>query len=722
MKNLCERLGIKQIRTTPYHPQSNGAVERMHGTLVPIHRKLVSKDLPWNEQVKFALYAIRATPNASTGYAPVQIIHGRMLRSPLDVVIGEIDPVQCKNVKAVEWLEELGKRVKVIKEEVEANVKRAQKERKERHDKKAVTRKFEIGNQVLTRVPGLRSKLEGSWEGPFVVLDVPSEFHVVLGTPGKATGKAQGKRVHINSCKPFVQASLHRVAVWATEDELLEQQPRLLGEVLSQVQRKELEEVLAKWECVLSDAPGMMELLVHHINTGDAPPVRAAPYQVPLKWQEAVEKEIKLLKDMGILVPSSSPWGSPLAPVAKKDGGVRVCVDFRRVNKLTVKDPYHIPLVQEIVERVGKACVLSKLDLSKCFYQVRMAECDQEKTAVVTQFGKLEFKRMPFGLVNATSTFQRLMDRVLEGMAEYCSAYVDDILVYSSDWKTHLVHLDLVLGKLKEAGLTAKASKCEWGKSRLCYLGHKIGGGRVAVPEDMVTNVKEFIRPTTKKGIRAFLGTCGYYRKYVKDFGTLAQPLTKMTRKAEPEKVQWTPEGEQAFVMLRESLCNRCMLTIPTVLDSFRLHTDASGVGLGAVLSVIRDNKELPAAYYSRQLKGPERRYSATELECLAVVMAIKHFEIYLAGQRFELVTDHLALKGLRSSTNHNRRLTRWCLFLQEFDFVVTYRPGPENTNADGLSRQCWTWEDDVDAVEGTTPLGEGKSQRRGRCGNQPQT
>ena len=196
----------------------------------------------------------------------------------------------------------------------------------------------------------------------------------------------------------------------------------------------------------------------------------------------------------------------------------------------------------------------------------------------------------------------------------------------------------------------------------------------------------------------------------MKDFGTLAQPLTKMKRKAEPEKVQWTPEGEQAFVMLRESLCNRCMLTIP---DSFRLHT---GVGLGAVLSVIRDNKELPAAYYSRQLKGPERRYSATELECLAVVMAIKHFEIYLAGQRFELVTDHLALKRLRSSTNHNRRLTRWCLFLQEFDFVVTYRPGPENTNADGLSRQCWT------CVEGTTPLGEGKSQRRGRCGNQPQT
>ena len=242
---------------------------------------------------------------------------------------------------------------------------------------------------------------------------------------------------------------------------------------------------------MLSDAPGMTELLVHHINTGDAPPVRAAPYQVPLKWQEAVEKEIKLLKGMGILVPLSSPWGSP--STGGKEGWGSASV--RGLPQSQQTDCDHIPLVQEIVERVGKACVLSKLDLSKGFYQVRMAECDQEKTAVVTQFGKLEFKWMPFGLVNATSTFQRLMDRVLEGIAEYCSAYVDDILVYSPDWKTYLVHLDLVLGKLKEVGLTAKASKCEWGKSRLCYLGHKIGGGRVAVPEDRVTNVKEFIRP-----------------------------------------------------------------------------------------------------------------------------------------------------------------------------------------------------------------------------------
>ena len=206
-----------------------------------------------------------------------------------------------------------------------------------------------------------------------------------------------------------------------------------------------------------------------------------------------------LLKQLGFLVPSTSVWGSPLVTVAKPDGGVCVCVDFRRVNKLMVRNQYHVPLMSEIVSRVGEARVLSKVDLSKGFYQVRKAEGSMEKTAVVTQFGKFQFTRMPFGLVNATSSFQWLMDRVLDGMSEFCSAYVDDILVYSGDWVPHLVHLDGVFGALERAELMVKRSKCEWGKQKLVYLGHNVGGGHLAVPEDRVSGVKEFVKPTTKK-------------------------------------------------------------------------------------------------------------------------------------------------------------------------------------------------------------------------------
>ena len=213
--------------------------------------------------------------------------------------------------------------------------------------------------------------------------------------------------------------------------------------------------------------------------------------------------------------------------------------------------------------------------------------------------------------------------------------------------------------------------------------------------------------------------TCGYYRQFVRDFGAMASPLMMMTRKSEPERVQWTPEREQAFHLLLECLCNLGTLIIPNVTDSFRLHTDASGAGLGAVLSVVRSEEELPVAFFSKQLQGAELRYSATELECLAVVVAIRHFEVYLAGQRFELVTDHQALKGLLSSSlNHNQRLTRWCLFLQDYDFVVTYKPGIENSNADGLSRQCWER-----SLEEDSTLSRGAfSQRGGDVVGPPQT
>ena len=286
--------------------------------------------------------------------------------------------------------------------------------------------------------------------------------------------------------------------------------------------------------------------------------MRAAPYQIPDKWHDAVREEIGTLKQLGILVPSTSPWGSPIVPMAKKDGGVRVCVDFRRVNKIAVKDPYLIPLVQEIVSRVGNSRYLSKLDLNKGFHQVRMTKESRQKTAVVTPFGKLEFTKMPFGLVNATSTFQRLMDSVLEGMHEFCAAYVDDILIYSGGWKEHLQNVDLVMKKLDEAGLMAKQKKCKWARSRLVYLGHDIGEGRVAVLEDRVTAIANFVKPTTKKGVQAFLGTSGYYRKFVPGYGQVAKPLTEMTKKATLEQVHWTPEGDQAFVLLRESLCNTC--------------------------------------------------------------------------------------------------------------------------------------------------------------------
>ena len=241
-------------------------------------RKLVTKVLAWDEQLKFALYAIRATPNHSTGFAPFEMIHGRVLRSPLDVVVQEIEAVHSRNVRAVEWLEELTRWVTTIREMAGRNLAKAQADRKERHD---LDRSFQPGDRVLTRILGLHSKLDGSWEGPFTVLEVSSPFHMVLGSPGQKGSRAEGKRghmrAHINACKPFLVTSVHRVAVWALEDDTLEVVTRLKGNKLTADGEARLMAVLDEWDSVLMDDCGCTDVLQHDINTAPSIQVYSLP-------------------------------------------------------------------------------------------------------------------------------------------------------------------------------------------------------------------------------------------------------------------------------------------------------------------------------------------------------------------------------------------------------------------------------------------------------------
>ena len=325
MKRICERMDIQQIQTTPYHPQSNGTVERFHGTLVPMLRKLCLHDLPWPDQLKFALYAIRATPNRTIGFSPFEVVHGRKLSSPLDIVIDEIQPRTTRNVKAVEWLEELLRRVQVVRKQMKQNQKESQRKRKETYDTKSVMRSFKPGDMVLVRLPGMHGKLESAWGGPYKVLEVPSELHVVVGMADQtARKKGSKKRVHINTCKEFHQATINRVAVWAREDaEVDGLRNKLEGGEISKKHEDELKKYLSRWSEVLTDKPGKTDILRHDIVTGDAPPMRSVPYQVPMKWKDKFREEIESLVAQGILRPSTSPWSSPAVCVPKKNGMLR---------------------------------------------------------------------------------------------------------------------------------------------------------------------------------------------------------------------------------------------------------------------------------------------------------------------------------------------------------------------------------------------------------------
>lgn len=688
VKNLCELLGVVQVRTTAYHPQTNGTVERMHGTLESMLTKAHHQGLDWVQQLPFALFALRQMPNRDTQLSPFDIVFGREVRTPLELVHGEwVGHGDRRKRDVCAWVTQVQERIELAREAVRIRGERSVVERKNHYDKSSKLRQLVVGSKVWCRLPGLDHKLRDSWSGPFEVLE---KLNSVNYRVKRVDGTGIPKVVHINTMKEVVtrEECVMRTTVVIEEEE--EVMPVRLVNRSNQFVDTELQSLLAMFADVLDASPGLTEVCRMMIDVQNATPIQQAPYRVPDRLKPKVQEEIGRLLEGAIIRPSTSPWSSPLVPVVKPDQSIRLCVDYRRLNGVTVGDPYYMPTLEEIVERVGSCTVLSKLDLSKGYYQVGMDVSAKDKTAFVCPYGKFEFERMPFGLRNAPSVFQRLMDTVLAPCFMFGAPYLDDILVFSKDWSSHLSHLETVMGQLRKHGLTAKPTKCVWGMANVEYLGHLVGSGTLAVPEMRVTAMRNYIRPVSKKDLRAFLGSVGYFRRFIPGFANYSSLLTPAICQSAPGRVLWSEPMLEAFRKLKFILCDVSMLHVPLQDDIFNLETDASGLGLGAVLNVVREEQSLPVAYFSRQLRGPEQRYSATELEGLALYEAIRHFAHYLYGHTFMVYTDHKALVAFRSSTILNKRLYNWTLRLTDYDFTVVYKAGRDNGGADGLSRQAF--------------------------------
>ena len=502
--------------------------------------------------------------------------------------------------------------------------------------------------------------------------------------------KGRSKVLHINNLKRYHPRGeeVLRLAVVAEDCEDEAVGAKLSG-VCPDFDREVIARLKEEYPEVFSDSPGKTKVVKLKIKTGEVEPRVSHPHRVPDRLKDGVRAEIMKLVKEGIVVPSCSPWASPIVPVPKKDGTVRICVDFRRLNDVTVGDPYYMVTLEEILERVGNCRVMSKLDLAKGFYQVEVEERSREKTAFVCPF-----TRMRFGLKNAPALFQRCMEVVLQECYPFSAPYIDDVLVFSENAKEHEGHLRQVMQELSRYGMTVKESKCAFGMRKVEYLGHVIGDGQLAVPAYRAAAMAEYILPKNKKQLRSFLGAAGYYRKFVDGYARLSSVLSPWTSKSAPSVVEWTEVGLEAFKAIKVSLVNLCKLTIPSQEDVFILHSDASGAGIGATLNVLRDGEERPVAYYSKQLQGAQKRYCATELEGLAIFKSVHHFAHFLMGRRFTVVTDHKALVAFLHSKVLNRRLYGWMTQLMEFDFEIVYRPGKENADADALSRQAWDTEE----------------------------
>lgn len=373
--------------------------------------------------------------------------------------------------------------------------------------------------------------------------------------------------------------------------------------------------------------------------------------------------------------------------VPKPNGKIRLCVNYQALNRVTTTDPFPIPNMEAIITRASQYNYISTLDLTKGF-QVPVSPEDIPKTSFSLPWGKYEYLKMPFGVKNGPSHFQRIMSGIL-GNTENADVYIDDIVVYSTSFNQHLKDLQAVFDILRKYKLRASPEKAVLCKETVNFLGHQIGSGRISPLDAKITALRSYRRPETKKGIRSFLRATGFYRKFIKNYSTIASPLYLMTTKTAADRPKWSEEQSRAFEQLREALMSDSVLTSPDPDKQYILCTDASTKGVGAVLCQLDDREqEKPIAYFSKKLKKHQMSYTVTELELLAIVSAIEHFQIYLTGSQFVIYTDHRALLSIDKLKTANARLTRWSLFLQSFLFEIRYRAGRLNTNADALSRQ----------------------------------
>lgn len=379
---------------------------------------------------------------------------------------------------------------------------------------------------------------------------------------------------------------------------------------------------------------------------------------------------------------SMSPCAVPALLTPKKDGTWRMCVDSRAINKITVRYRFPIPRLDDLLDQISGATIFTKLDLKSGYYQIRLRPGDEWKTAFKTREGLYEWLVMPFGLSNAPSTFVRVMNQLLRPfIGKFVVVYFDDILIYSSSFNEHIIHVKQVLTLLRKDSFYADSKKCVFMTPKVLFLGYVVSGEGIQVDESKVAAVQEWPTPTTITEVRSFHGLASFYRRFIPQFSSIMAPLTDCMK---GKSFVWTEEAESAFQLIKEKLTTAPILVLPNFSQVFELHTDASKVAIGGVLS----QGGRPVAYFSEKLAEAKTRYTTYDLEFYAVVQAIKHWRHYLFHKEFVLFTDHDSLIHIRTYDKVSHKHGRWLEFLEKFTFVVKHKTGVSNRVADALSRR----------------------------------
>ncbi|WMV58989.1 hypothetical protein MTR67_052374, partial [Solanum verrucosum] len=618
-KKLWGRLSTKLLFSTSCHPQTDGQTEVVNRTLGSMLRAVVHGKLAsWEEHLPLVEFSYHRVIHRTIGMTPFEVVYGFNPLTPLDLTpLSQDFVLNLDGSKRAEAMKKLHEKVWFHLEHPGFKI-----------------RQITVVEEL--QVPSTRAN-HSSW--------------VDLWTVGKAVD---------SNLKKLVQA-------WSTEGPT---DRRFIDASWSSLRATKMDHRSIEGLSVM-----VLWFMSREIDFGidllpDTQPISIPPYRMAPTELKELKEQLKDLLEKGFIRPSQSPWGAPVLFVKKKDGSLRMCIDYRQLNRVTVKNKYPLPRIDDLFDQLQGASHFSKIDLRSGYHQVKVRECDIPKTAFRTRYGHYEFVVMSFGLTNAPAIFMDLMNRIFKPYLDsFVVVFIDDILIYSHSEEEHMGHLRVVLERLREEKLYAKYEKCEFWLKEVAFLGHVVLGDGIKVDPKKTDVIRNWPRPLTPSDIRSVLGLAGYYRRFVNGFSSIASPMTKLTQKK--AKFEWTDECERSFQTLKDKLVSAPILSLPDGLEGFVVYCDASRVGLGCVL--MQNGKVI--AYASRQLKVHEKNYPTHDLELAAVVFALKIWRHYLYGVHVDVFTDHKSLQYVFTQKDLNLRQRRWLEFLKDYDMSVHYHP-----------------------------------------------
>ena len=736
-QSMLKYLGCTPVFNTPNHPEASGMIERFNQTFKNMLFHVVKQHgRQWHRFVPFLTWALREVSNSTTNVSPYALVYGRVPRGPLAVLkeswTGENDVSMNLTKPVAEYLDDLRQKLSSVTKIAADHARSAQTDYAGRYNRRARDKHFAEGDLVVVLAPPNAGKMCPRWCGPATVVKVKSPYSYLVDM-----GDGQVRHLHANKMRRFV-ARAHGCGVISAHDtdfgrvrypntdesdrertdhsdpirsssltdkqcsmsdynvktvcDKLHCEASVLMDKLSHLslsQQNDVLTVLDEFAVCFSEQPGLYTGIEHCIDTTpEFKPKRMRAYRVPDIFKPQVEQQIRELLDMGLIKPSNSPMASPIVCVAKKNGGVRLAVDYRYLNSFTIADAYPMTTVNEILRKMGSANLISLYDAKSGYWQCPIAEKDQWKTAFITHDGLYEWTRMAFGLRNSGATYVRMTKDILRPLNSFADSYVDDMAVGSGYWSEHMRHVRRFLSTIRDAGLTLSFEKCEFAKPEVKLVGHIVGSGSRRADPQRTECLERIPRPTTKRELRKYLGAMSFYREYIAQFAEIVKPLTDLTSKKMPNVLVWGEAQERAFCTLKERLSDAQVLRIPLLGVPFVLHTDASQTCVGASLGQIdASGVENPLAFISQKLTPTQISWAVIEKEAYAIVWALEKFRDLVLGYPITVYSDHNPLQYIKDSATKSAKLLRWSLALAEFDLEVKYTAGRTNTFADMLSR-----------------------------------